>query len=75
MMRLDKFLAHAGLGTRKEVKQLIRSKRIKVNGQLVRNDDWKIDETNDIVLLEDEAVSYEKYIYMMLNKPCLLYTS
>ena len=69
MMRLDKFLAHAGLGTRKEVKQLIRSKRIKVNGQLVRNDDLKIDETNDIVLLDDEAVSYEKYIYMMLNKP------
>ncbi len=69
MMRLDKFLAHAGLGTRKEVKQLIRNKRIKVNGQLVRNDDLKINETNDVVLLDDEAVSYEKYIYMMLNKP------
>ena len=60
MMRLDKFLAHAGLGTRKEVKQLIRNKRIKVNGQLVRNDDLKINETNDVVLLDDEAVRYEK---------------
>lgn len=69
MIRLDKYLAHAGLGTRKEVKQLIRAKRIKVNGEIVRNDDWKIDEHNDVVCLDDEVISYEKYIYMMLNKP------
>lgn len=69
MMRLDKFLAHAGLGTRKEVKQLIRSKRIKVNDQLVRNDDLKIDEHKDVVMLDDEPISYEQTIYMMLNKP------
>lgn len=69
MIRLDKFLAHAGLGTRKEVKQLIRSKRIKVNDQLVRNDDLKIDENKDVVMLDDEQVSYEQMIYMMLNKP------
>lgn len=69
MIRLDKFLAHAGLGTRKEVKQLIRSKRIKVNDQLVRNDDLKIDEHQDRVMLDDELISYEPMIYMMLNKP------
>lgn len=69
MIRLDKFLAHAGLGTRKEVKQLIRSKRIKVNDQLVRNDDLKIDEHKDVVILDDEPVNYEQTIYMMLNKP------
>lgn len=69
MIRLDKFLAHAGLGTRKEVKQLIRSKRIKVNDQLVRNDDLKIDEKQDVVMLDDEPISYEQTIYMMLNKP------
>lgn len=69
MIRLDKFLAHAGLGTRKEVKQLIRSKRIKVNDQLVRNDDLKIDEQKDVVMLDDEPVNYEQTIYMMLNKP------
>lgn len=69
MIRLDKFLAHAGLGTRKEVKQLIRSKRIKVNDQLVRNDDLKINENQDVVMLDDEPISYEQTIYMMLNKP------
>lgn len=69
MIRLDKFLAHAGLGTRKEVKQLIRSKRIKVNDQLVRNDDLKINEHQDVVMLDDEPISYEQTIYMMLNKP------
>ena len=32
-MRLDKYLAHAQLGTRKEVKKLIRSKRVRVNDE------------------------------------------
>ncbi len=47
MMRLDKFLAHAGLGTRKEVKELIRRGRVEINGQSVKKDDQKIDEQRD----------------------------
>ena len=47
MMRLDKFLAHAGFGTRKEVKELVRKGRVVVNGQRVKKDDQKIDERQD----------------------------
>ena len=37
-MRLDKYLVHANIGTRKEVKELIRKSRIKVNGVIVKKD-------------------------------------
>ena len=68
-MRLDKFLAHAGVGTRKEVKKLIRSKAVSVNGVVVRNDDYKIDENKDEVFVYDEQILYQEFYYIMLNKP------
>lgn len=69
MMRLDKFLAHAGFGTRKEVKELVRRGRVEVNGQIVRKDDQKIDEQSDQVRVDAVIVTYEAEVYIMLNKP------
>ena len=68
-MRFDNYLAHAGIGTRKEVKKLIRSKAVCVNGEIVRNDDYKIDENVDKVFVYDEPVFYQEFYYVMLNKP------
>lgn len=68
-MRLDKYLAHAGLGTRKEVKELIRKSRVSVNGVVVKKDDLKIDETHDEVYVDDELISFDTLVYYMLNKP------
>ena len=68
-MRLDKYLVHTNIGTRKEVKELIRKSRIKVNGVIVKKDDLKIDEKQDAVLFDDEEIIYQKYVYYMLNKP------
>lgn len=68
-MRLDKYLAHANLGTRKEVKALIRQSRIKVNGCVVKKEDLKINEADDIILFDDQRIIYQKYVYYMLNKP------
>ena len=45
-MRLDKFLVHMGLGSRKEVKKLVKGKNITVNGIVAKNSDMKIDENN-----------------------------
>ena len=59
MMRLDKFLAHAGLGTRKEVKELVRKGRVQINGQRVKKDDLKIDEQTDQVGVDGEIIAYE----------------
>lgn len=68
-MRLDKYLAHAGAGSRKEVKQWIRKRRVFVNGELCTKDDLHIDEVHDRITLDDQLVSYQKSVYVMLNKP------
>lgn len=67
-MRLDKFLTECGLGSRKEVKSLIDSKKISVNGNFKVSSKDNIDENNDIIKIEDEILSYKKFRYYILNK-------
>lgn len=69
MMRLDKMLAHMNYGTRKEVKELIRKGYVMVNGTTITNDDYKVDEINDEIIIANEKVEYKDKIYLMLNKP------
>ncbi len=69
MMRLDKMLSHSGYGSRKEVKDYIRKGYVLVNGNIITDDDFKVDEENDEVVILDNVISYEKKIYLMLNKP------
>lgn len=70
IIRLDKFLADLGYGTRKEVKKLIRkSKQIIINGEVITSDDYKVDTTKDEVYFDDQLLVYEEYYYFMLNKP------
>ena len=69
MIRLDKMLAHSGYGSRKEVKNYIRKGLVLVNGIAVTDDDFKVDELNDEVVIADQNVSYTNNIYIMLNKP------
>lgn len=68
-LRLDKYLADMGLGTRSEVKGMIRSGRILVNGQRARSADIKIDPDEDEVMCDQMPVTYVHYEYYMLNKP------
>ncbi len=68
-MRLDKLLSHTGYGSRKEVKEWIRKGYISVNGVVIQNDDYKVNELEDEVLFLDESVHYEKLVYILLNKP------
>ncbi len=67
-MRLDKYLCSCGLGTRSEVKKIIRSKRIKVNDVTVDTSDYKVDESS-VVTLDGKIMEYNQYTYIMLNKP------
>ena len=68
-MRLDKLLAHMNYGSRKEVKELIRKGFVLVNGEVVYNDDIKVDEENDDIIVADQKIEYEKLLYFILNKP------
>lgn len=69
-MRLDKFLADCGCGTRSELKKLIKSGAVSVDGAVVRNADFRIDETCADVSVSGKKTEYRKYVYLMLNKPC-----
>lgn len=68
MMRLDKYLADMGEGTRQEVKKYIRRGSVTVNGELVRSPERKVYEREQ-VCLDGRKVSYAAEEYFMLNKP------
>ena len=67
-MRLDKYLADMGLGTRSEIKKAVRSGRVSVDGRAVTNPAAKVG-PEEVVLFDGTAVTYEPYVYYMLHKP------
>ncbi|AXY25285.1 16S rRNA pseudouridine(516) synthase [Suicoccus acidiformans] len=69
MMRLDKLLAHAGYGSRKDVKKLITSGHIAINGETCTKVGQNVDPDTDQVTYLGEPVNYQEYYYIMLNKP------
>ena len=68
-MRLDRYLANMGCGSRTEVKRLIRSGNVTVNAQPVKDESFQIDPGVDLVVCWGREVVYREYIYLMLNKP------
>ena len=69
MIRLDKYLADMGAGTRSEIKKSIRAGRAAVNGAVTKRPETRIDTEKDTVELDGRNISYEAYEYFMLNKP------
>lgn len=67
-MRLDKYLAEMGAGTRKEVRKMIRDGRVIINGQKENDPGRKVMEGEE-VCADGAPVVYEKYVYYMLHKP------
>ncbi len=68
-MRLDKFLANSGIGTRKEVKEILKNKKVSVNDIFVKDGKVQIDEEKDVVKYENKIVNYKPFVYIMMNKP------
>lgn len=68
-MRLDKFLANMGVGTRSEVKQLLKKGSVKVNQNIVKLSKLHVNPNSDEIMVNDEVVSYIDKVYIMLNKP------
>ena len=63
LMRLDKFLTEMGLGTRSEVKKILKTKQITVNGEIVTKPE------NDQISYIGEPVTYCEYEYYLFYKP------
>ncbi|WP_086314506.1 16S rRNA pseudouridine516 synthase [Enterococcus sp. 7F3_DIV0205] len=68
-MRLDKFLAETGIGSRKEAKQLLKKSLVTVNDRVVKDGKTQVDETQDSIKFAGEKLTYQKYYYYMLHKP------
>ena len=69
MIRLDKYLADMGEGTRQEVKKYIRQGRILIDGMPVKKPEYKVDEARQRVILDGRDIGYSRFEYYMLNKP------
>lgn len=68
-MRIQKYMAYAGIASRRKAEQLIKECRVTVNGKIVNEPGTKVSE-NDIVEVDGKPVSIKKqYIYIALNKP------
>lgn len=69
MIRLDKFLADAGYGTRSEVKKQLKSGIVSVNGAVCKKSEEKIDPACDVVTVAGNEVVYEAFSYYLFYKP------
>ncbi len=67
--RLDKFVSNQTLLSRNDARNAIFTGRVKVNGETVTKIDFKIDTKNDSITLDGEDVVFEKYVYLIMNKP------
>lgn len=75
-MRLDRCLANAGLGSRSEVKELIRKGLVTVQGQVERDAGFEIADLESAALaLRGEPVTARRHLHYMLHKPAGLVTA
>lgn len=68
-LRVDKLLAHAGFGTRSEIKKAVKAGRVYVDGSKVKDSGLIVDPDAQAVTFDGERVVYRSVIYLMLNKP------
>lgn len=68
-MRLDKLLSNMGYGSRKDVKLLVKAKRVTVNNKVIKDSGLKIDPNLDVIMVDESRVEYKPFIYIMMNKP------
>lgn len=68
-MRIDKLLCELNLGTRSQIKEQIRKGQVSVNGKIQKDPGTKVDEKNDVILLNGKRILYKPYVYYLLHKP------
>ncbi len=74
MIRLDKYLADSGFGTRSQVKRIIRDGRVRVDGKVIKDPSFKLSGRERVLVDWQEAERIESY-YIMLHKPAGYVTS
>ena len=68
-MRLDKYLVACSIGSRTEVKNFLKSGRVTVNGKKEKSAKLQINEETDEICFDGQKLTYEEFVYYMMNKP------
>jgi 16S rRNA pseudouridine516 synthase len=68
-LRLDKFLADMGIGSRSDIKNWIRKGRVRINDVICKKPETKVIIDTDEVYFDESKVQYQEYLYLMLHKP------
>ncbi|MBF8984483.1 rRNA pseudouridine synthase [Lutibacter sp. B2] len=69
-MRLQKYIAHCGVASRRKAEEIIKDGRVKVNGETIINMGLVIDPSSDIVAVDHKIIKPEENtVYILLNKP------
>ena len=69
MVRLDKYLCDCGVGSRSQVKQILKAGRVAVDGVVTADGSIKLDPKNQTVTLDGQALIQTGTVVLMLNKP------
>jgi len=69
MERLQKILAHAGVGSRRQCEELIAAGRVSVDGVILRQLGTQVDPEKQRVAVDGEAIHAERHVYWLVNKP------
>jgi 23S rRNA pseudouridine2605 synthase len=69
LVRLQKFLAEAGVGSRRACEEFIQQGRVTVNGRVITGLGAKIESDSDRVAADGKSVVVEKKVYIVINKP------
>ncbi|PZT55862.1 pseudouridine synthase [Paenibacillus silvae] len=67
--RLDKILSHMGVGTRSELKKMVKQGRIYVDGKVVKDSGIQVNPEINVIEADGERIKYREMIYLMLHKP------
>ena len=69
MERLDKVICSQTNYSRRDIKELVRKKKVFINEEIVLKSDIKVDSSRDIITVDNKILTIKKNIYLMLNKP------
>ncbi len=76
MERLQKFMARAGVTSRRRAEEMIREGRVKVNDEIIQEMGCKVDPDTDVVMVDNRPISLNKEkVYILLNKPSKVVTT
>lgn len=68
-MRIDKFLVSQNICTRKEAQKLVRKGLVKIDGEIIKKPETKLDPNVNKVTVDGKDISYQEYAYIIMNKP------